>query len=132
MQLDASPVRRAKGISLTPLIDVVFILLLFFMLSSTFITWRQLDVASPADSNSAPPKDIQLIRLTSNQGHFELEGRVYRDPSRDELAELVSAKPDAVFAIQADAGLHTQALITLLDRLKNAGAAHVSLAEGPK
>lgn len=129
MQLDSSPVRRAKGISLTPLIDVVFILLLFFMLSSTFITWRELNVASPADNSDQPPKDLQVIRLTSNQGHFELGGRVYADASKDDLAALVAANPDTVFAIQADAGLHTQALITLLDRLKNAGAAHVSLAE---
>lgn len=130
MQLDSSPVRRAKGISLTPLIDVVFILLLFFMLSSTFITWRELHVASPADSSDEPPKDLQIIRLTSNEGQFELGGRVYVNPGKDDLAAVVAANPDAVFAIQADAGLHTQALITLLDGLKNAGAAHVSLAEG--
>lgn len=130
MQLDATPVRRAKGISMTPLIDVVFILLLFFMLSSTFITWRELDVASPADS-AEPPKELQIIRLSSNQGHFELHGRVYAPASDGDLTELIAAAPDSVFAIQADATLHTQAVITLLDRLKNAGATHVSLAEGP-
>lgn len=130
MQLDASSVRRAKGISLTPLIDVVFILLLFFMLSSTFITWHQLDLASPADSSAEAPKDLQVIRLISNQGRFEFDGRVYTATSNEDLAALVAATPDAVFAIQAEAGLHTQALITLLDRLKKAGATHVSLAEG--
>lgn len=45
MILIPTPVARRKRISLTPLIDVIFILIMFFLLSSTFGIWRPLDVA---------------------------------------------------------------------------------------
>ncbi|OEY66264.1 ExbD/TolR family protein [Marinobacter sp. X15-166B] len=115
---------------MTPLIDVVFILLLFFMLTSSFVSWRQLEVVSPTTSADSPA-EVQIIRLTSNQGRLEHDGRIYAPASDQDLAALVAAAPEAVFAIQADGRLHTQAIISLLDRLKHAGAAHVSLVEGP-
>lgn len=45
MHIEAAP-RRKHGISLTPLIDVVFILLLFFMLATNFTDWREISLAT--------------------------------------------------------------------------------------
>ena len=44
----AKPRRRRSPISLTPLIDVVFILLVFFMLASSFLDWRSITLAAPS------------------------------------------------------------------------------------
>lgn len=52
--------RKRKGISLTPLIDVVFILLLFFMLTSSFKKWQTLDMPVAAESK-------QLLSTDSEQ-----------------------------------------------------------------
>ena len=62
MQLDITP-RRARTISLTPLIDVVFILLLFFMLSTQFTEQQAITFKVPAANTAAivQPDDKQLL-----------------------------------------------------------------------
>ncbi len=62
--LYASPKRR--GVGLTSLIDVVFILLLFFMLTSSFTRQQQLTLASPVASSTAAPETPQRVALSAN------------------------------------------------------------------
>jgi len=120
------PVHR-RAISLTPLIDVVFILLLFFMLSSTFTQWRQIDVSAPTEASS-DTKTQRILTLTSDQGVFTLNGTQYDSQNEAALKALVSADVDAVYVIKVEPGLRTQSMINLLDALKQAGANNVSLA----
>lgn len=64
MKLALSAPRSKARIGLTPLIDVVFILLLFFMLTSTFVERTAVDVSTPSTAPSAAdPADILRIRL---------------------------------------------------------------------
>lgn len=64
MKLALSAPRSKARIGLTPLIDVVFILLLFFMLTSTFVERTAVDVSTPsAAPSAADPADILRIRL---------------------------------------------------------------------
>ncbi len=127
MRLKTLSVRRQRAISLTPLIDVVFILLLFFMLSSSFVQWRQvnLSAAQASESNSQP---LNRLRLLSANGDFEYAGQHYQMSDVAALRVLVGEAEQAVFAIEVVPGVKTQAMITLLDNLKQAGAVHVSLA----
>lgn len=62
--LYVTPKRRRIG--LTSLIDVVFILLLFFMLTSTFTRRQQLSLASPVTSSSADPEPPQRLSLSAS------------------------------------------------------------------
>ena len=127
MQLDLQPVRRRQAISLTPLIDVVFILLLFFMLSSTFMQWRQVDL-SVAQVGNDTLSEVHRLRLISDQGAFEYAGQHYQMQDAVAMQALVLKVPEAVFAIEVVPGVMTQTMISLLDNLKQAGAQHVSLA----
>lgn len=127
MQLDSQPLRRRQGISLTPLIDVVFILLLFFMLSSSFMQWRQVDLSAAQASNDTP-SEVHRLHLTSDQGAFEHAGKHYQIQDVVAVQALVLEAPEAVFAIEVAPGVMTQTMISLLDNLKQAGARHVSLA----
>jgi biopolymer transport protein ExbD len=61
MQLVSLYRHKARKISLTALIDVVFILLMFFMLTSSFSQWKAVDFNSPAVSNE--PVDEQPVAL---------------------------------------------------------------------
>lgn len=127
MRLKTLPLRRQRAISLTPLIDVVFILLLFFMLSSSFVQWRQIDLsaAQASESNAQP---INRLRLLSANGDFEYAGQQYQMNDVTALRALVGEAEQAVFVIEVLSGVKTQTMITLLDNLKQAGAVHVSLA----
>lgn len=120
------PVHR-RAISLTPLIDVVFILLLFFMLSSTFIQWRQIDVSAPTEASS-DTKTQRILTLASDQGKFTFEGTQYDSQNLAALTALVLQDVEAVYVIKVEPGLRTQSMIDLLDALKQAGATNVSLA----
>ncbi len=129
MQLELSAPRRRKVISLTPLIDVVFILLLFFMLSSSFIHWRQLNLAS-SGSESEQELEVRHLQLQADGSQFELDGTWYSSRDAAALQNLIAGQPQAIWLIDAAEGTRTQPVISLLDALKQAGATHVTLAEG--
>lgn len=120
------PVHR-RAISLTPLIDVVFILLLFFMLSSTFIQWRQIDVSAPSESDTEV-KTQRIIKLISDDGQFIVDGNTFSSTDKQAVTRLIAEDKQAVYVIQVAAGLRTQSMINLLDSFKQAGAASVTLS----
>ena len=79
---------------MTPLIDVVFLLLVFFMLASTFLKFSQIDVTGSAPGRaSAALQGAQYVRVHS-AGHIDLNG------VRISLAEL----PARLFAVSRSAG----------------------------
>jgi len=86
-QADATARSRRPLVSLTPLIDVVFILLVFFMLASSFSTEQVIDMLTPADTQSSPegPAGAALVRVAPD-GSLDLNGEPL---SRPELAERV-------------------------------------------
>ena len=127
MLLDLSLPRRKQAISLTPLIDVVFILLLFFMLSSSFSQWRQIKLPASSESQQAS-LEVITVTLHKQGDQFTLKNRRYLSNDLIALAELISTKPEAVFAIAVEKNGNTQALINLLDNFKKSGATNVSFA----
>jgi len=67
-------------ISLTPVIDVVFILLIFFMLASNFNKVGQINMEMTKESSSAANEDIKIIKLLIQQDQTVLsDGKVYND-----------------------------------------------------
>jgi len=74
-------------ISLTPVIDVVFILLIFFMLASNFNKIGEIDMDMTKESNSASKEDIKLIELLIRQDETVIsDGKVYDD---NELVTMI-------------------------------------------
>lgn len=120
------PVHR-RAISLTPLIDVVFILLLFFMLSSTFTQWRQIDISAPSEAD-IDVKAQRIIKLVNDDGKFTFEGKTFSANDIAAVSGLVAQDDEAVYIIQVQAGLRTQSMINLLDTFKQAGADSVTLS----
>ncbi|GGB96723.1 hypothetical protein GCM10011352_23560 [Marinobacterium zhoushanense] len=125
MLLDLDTVRTPARISLTPLIDVVFILLLFFMLSSSFSQWRQLDLPIPTAAK-ADAREVILVRLLDNDGTISIDGEQLSLMAGERLSEVIAAR-QGVFGIDVAEGVHTQSLVRLVDALKLAGAETVSL-----
>ena len=92
---------RQKGISLTPLIDVVFILLMFFMLTSTFTRWKAVDLRFPVADSGVDPKNPQAVILHTD-GSLSLRGRPLflpdvGAPAADGIPALDPARPLVVF-----------------------------------
>jgi biopolymer transport protein ExbD len=116
-------------LGLTPLIDVVFILLIFFMLSTVFARESGLTVTAPANGAAAPQTHSVHIKLTTNGGILfkgaahnlrTLTQRLkpaFRD--RPEMPVIVSSQSDASY----------QRMVAVLDALKAAGAARIAVRE---
>ena len=127
MRLDSLIRRRKRAISMVPLIDVVFILLLFFMLSTSLIRAREIPVDFPTPDSEPSAQQLRIIRLESDDGSFSFEGVRYGSSDIEALRDLIAQEPPAPYAIDTAPGVTTQALVTLLDRLKLAGAENLSL-----
>jgi biopolymer transport protein ExbD len=123
--------KRRQAISLTPLIDVVFILLLFFMLSSSFVPWRQINVSMSTQTQTAS-NNIVSLELVDNKGQFVFESDVFFMSDRAALKALVARLPDSVFLIKAKLNIETGVLVALLDELTLAGAKNVSISAALK
>lgn len=128
MLLNLNRPARRKSISLTPLIDVVFILLLFFMLTSSFLHLRQIDVSAVTKAKQEKEYDQPFtVMIVNNQGAFTLNNQRYAN-SVASIQAFVMEHKNAVYIIETENGIKTQTMISLLDTFKKAGAKSVSLA----
>lgn len=120
------------SINLTPLIDVVFLLLIFFMVSTTFDTTSQLKIRLPEASDSQTAKARQPLNLTIDvRGHFFLNGREISSAKSEALTFALKRAingADHPIVIQSDAASPVQSLVTAMDVVGKLGLSHVSIA----
>ena len=118
-------------INLTPLIDVVFLLLIFFMVSTSFRLETQLNVELPAAaSTSARAVDPMVISISRDRIHA-IDNRVLlkNDPISIEsgiLQAIQSLSPDEI-VLMADANTPHQSVVTVLDILSRAEVKNVQI-----
>ncbi|MBV1886213.1 MAG: biopolymer transporter ExbD [Parvibaculaceae bacterium] len=123
------PVGRKRVVSLTPLIDVVFLLLIFFMLASTFMKTQTLTVITPApDESEEVDTDRVVIELgVHTDGHLTLDGKMVDVADlEDKLTARVKESPDAIVSVLAEKDAQVQPLIWAVDAARRAGADTVS------
>jgi biopolymer transport protein ExbD len=125
IRFDDAPRTRRRP-NLTPMIDVVFLLLIFFMLASRFGVDRALPLSSAggAGEYSGPPR---LVELTPTG--LSLNGvPVTADALAAGLAPLMQSPNDAII-LRARDGADLQALVSVMDRLGTAGLTRLVLVE---
>lgn len=115
-------------VNITPLIDVVFILLVFFMLAGTIEPKDPFTVA-PATSASDIRGDIQdFVILIDSNGRIALDEQ---EVTREDLAMVVRnallTNPGALIQIKPDAEVDAIIVIEVLEEIRNAGAEYVVL-----
>lgn len=127
-------------INLTPLIDVVFLLLIFFMVSTTFSKETQLRIKLPeASSPVEAPEERKVIEIQiSTQGVFAIKG-----PADEEPRQLLSTRPvdlrraikqagenlgELVVVIRADRKTPHEAVIRAMDAARRQGHTRITFA----
>ncbi len=125
--------REEPEVTITPLIDVVFLLLLFFMLSTTFDRESQLSVDLPEASTEATQAPKEIIEITVNQaGEFFIgEQKVVNteaDTLRKALAKTAGDKRNIPVIIRADGLAPHQSVVTVMDVAAQLGLVEISLA----
>ncbi|CAM4414728.1 ExbD/TolR family protein [Pseudoalteromonas ostreae] len=128
--LSAKQAKRKTLVSLTPLIDVVFILLIFFMLASSFTKWHSVEVNSSSSNaggslaTDLPPFLVQVAtdKLLLNNSEITLSS----------LLKQAKVKPsEQAIILQPLGDTPVQALIDILDELNAQGIAPLQLVQDP-
>ena len=125
---------RRASISLTPLVDVVFILLIFFMLATSFIEWRYVDLESSSRSSSGGGGDTEVVILDVAPEALSLSGAPVEITALEtQISFKISEQPELRIVIRPLGGANMQRLMDILDILSRSGATNVALkamAEG--
>lgn len=128
--------RRESGVDLTSLIDVVFMLLIFFMVTTTFDKNAQVKIELPtADAMVVPPDaGNKLDLLIDGQGRYYINGREVLNNKPETLFQAMSQTLESMgnntppLVISADAGVNYQAVVTAMDIAGRLGLTNFSMA----
>ncbi len=117
-----------KDIDISPLIDVVFILLIFFMVSTTFVKDAQLELERPA-AQSATAAPSQAVRVSIDRSGDiymgELPVRLWSLQGR--VRESLRTLSESTVLVVADRGIPAERLIEVVDQCRLAGAKNVGV-----
>ncbi|AVO51492.1 biopolymer transporter ExbD [Ectopseudomonas mendocina] len=126
--------RENVEINLASLIDVVFILLLFFVVSTTFTRETQLKVDLPEAASGTPPEQTalkQLEILVSADGAFSVNGQALLESNLSNLMAALQKESDGdnslPLTISADGKTPHQAVITAMDAAGKLGFSHLRI-----
>lgn len=125
-------VRNEDSVNITPLIDVVFLLLIFFMVSTTFTKETHLDISLPEASGEPVPDDKEQIEILINaEGGFAVNGRSLVNKRLNTLKAAIDKTSDGdnqvPLIITADANTPHQAVVTAMDAAAQLGFAKLSI-----
>jgi biopolymer transport protein ExbD len=127
-------IRRSRpGLDLTPLVDTVLNLLIFFMLSSSFAFQPGIRVRLPeaASKEEEPKQDLVLI-LTRDQRLYLNDEAISLDDLAPRLQERLRQRADAVVIVKADRDVPHGSVVEVMDAAKAAGAERLAIATEPK
>jgi biopolymer transport protein ExbD len=120
-------------INLIPFIDVLLVILIFLMLSTTYSRFTELQVQLPtADAEKLRDKPGEIVVSISGDGRYAINRKAVDGRSVERLAsELTQAaggRTDAVVIISADATAAHQTVVNVLDAARRAGLARLTFA----
>jgi biopolymer transport protein ExbD len=120
-------------INITPMLDIVFIMLIFFIVTTSFVKEKGLEISRPSN---VPPKEIKQdkgpIVVKINSGSLiSVKGRILEPQAvRANLERERAEKPTAPLIVAAHPEADTEALVTILDAARAVGIESVSVATG--
>jgi len=116
-------------INLTPMLDVVFIMLIFFIVTASFIKEAGIDVNRPDAPTSTKVEDANILVAISANDEIWIDRRMV-DPRavRANIERLHAENPKGSVVIQADKQSTNEALVTVMDAARQAGVYNVSIA----
>lgn len=114
--------KRRPSINITPLIDVMFLLLIFFMVSSTFKEQLGIDITLPqAGTSESRELSVHEIVIDADGAYFFHEEQVTLQQLRERIAAVLQEEPEAQLVLRADAGANTGAFVSAIDVVKDVG-----------
>ncbi len=128
------PLRGSSGdqgdddVNVTPLLDIVFIMLIFFIVTSTFIKEPGVEVDRPEIVTQEEQNPAVLIAITANNEIWIDKERVELNEVRYRVQQLRQETPRGNAVVQADRGSNSKTLIEVLQQVKDAGINDVAVS----
>jgi biopolymer transport protein ExbD len=120
-------------IDLTPMLDVVFIMLIFFIVTASFIKEAGIEVNRPEASTAEPKENVNILVAISATNEIWMDKRrIDVRAVRANIERLHAENPKGAVVIQADNESNTETVAGVLDAAREAGVYDVSLATDDK
>jgi biopolymer transport protein ExbD len=116
-------------INITPMLDVVFIMLIFFIVTASFVKEAGIDVNRPDAETAVRQERANILIAISENNDIWIDQRMV-DPRalRANIERLRAENPEGSVVIQADKKSVTETLVTVMDAARQAGVFNVSIA----
>lgn len=118
-----------SNVDLTPMLDVVFIMLIFFIVTASFVKESAIDISRPPAGNSERQEKGNILVQISNANQVWIDRRPV-DPAalRANIERMKAENPNGAVVIQAEQGSKNGLLVQVMDAARLAGVKNVSLA----
>ena len=130
MLVHARPKKRyAVQMPITPLIDIVFMLLIYFLLTTNFMVDEGIKIKLPQARAAAPQTEETITVFVDSQGQAFLgEEEISLDRLFDRLKEKIGDRQDELVVVRADRAVMLNKAVKVMDIAKAAGAGRLCLA----
>ena len=119
----------SAAINLTPLIDMVFILLIFFAVNSTFVRFPGVEVDQPVASSAVVRQSSTILIAVTDNGEIWIDrNQVDIRRLRGVIERMFVETPDASVVVLSDQNSRTGVVVEVIDQARLAGAENVALA----
>lgn len=120
-------------IDLTPMLDVVFIMLIFFIVVASFIKEAGIEINRPDNTNSDPSDASSiLVRIQSDDQIWMENRRVDARAVRANIQRLLAADPEQAVSMKVDKGAKAKTVVDVADAAREAGAGAINWASGER
>lgn len=124
-----TPEAEEGEIDITPMLDVVFIMLIFFIVTASFVKESGIEVNRPdASTSTAKPRANILIGINDTGEIWINKRKVEVSQVRANIERLHAENPQGTVVVQADEEAKTKTLVAVMDAARAAGVYDVSLA----
>lgn len=123
----------AANVNLTPLIDMVFILLIFFMVTASFTKESGIEVDRPSAQTTIRQEQASLIIAINKEGEIWIDNKQVDIRSiRAHIEQLHTQNPEGAVIIMADKNALTGITVDVLDQIRLSGVSNVAIAASKK
>jgi biopolymer transport protein ExbD len=104
-----------EGINLTPMLDVVFIMLIFFIVTASFVKEAGIDVLRPSAPTAYPKKSANILVAISAKNEIWIDNQQVKPQAvRAQIERLHAENPEGAVMIQADKGSNAETLLQVM------------------
>ena len=121
--------QEETGLDLTPMLDIVFIMLIFFIVTTSFVKESGIEVNRPnAETAERNEKGNILVAISENNEIYIDRRKVVLRAIRPNIIRLRAENPEGAVIIQADKASQTGLLVEAMDQIRLAGVLEISIA----